>query len=172
MQQTHPARKSLHELKAFIAHPMCRRIWFGYPCGAFGSARRSDGGPKRLRGTNSKDIRVLPQAQGKEWSRVNSGNKLLLGMHELMEMCENQGVPLYIANSQSWNVWMHQILRKWVHHKSSHQIGFGFCQLGAEWKRATTVLPVGNRNFNIGKPLRCKVAWCDKVPIWSTFVKT
>ena len=45
----------LHELRSLIAHPMCRGVWFGFPCGTFSSARRNDGGPGPLRGTNPKD---------------------------------------------------------------------------------------------------------------------
>ena len=68
----------LHELKALIAHPMCRGIWFGFPCGTFSSARRNDGCPHALRGTNSKDIWGLPHLAGKERARCQSANKLLL----------------------------------------------------------------------------------------------
>ena len=93
----------LHELKALIAHPMCRGIWFGYPCGTFSSARRNDGGPKPLRGTNPKDIWGLPHLVGKERGRVDSANKLLLRMNELMKLCERSNVPCYleIHNRQS-----------------------------------------------------------------------
>ena len=38
----------LHELRALVAHPMCRGIWFGFPCGTFSSARRNDGGPAAI----------------------------------------------------------------------------------------------------------------------------
>ena len=102
----------LHELRSLIAHPMCRGIWFGYPCGTFSSARRNDGGPKALRGTNSKDIWGLPHLQGKERGRVDSANKLLLRMHELMKLCEHHGVPFYLENPQSSKLWMHPIIKK------------------------------------------------------------
>jgi hypothetical protein len=50
----------LRELRELIAHPMCRGVWFGFPCGTFSSARRHDGGPPPLRGTNPKDTWGLP----------------------------------------------------------------------------------------------------------------
>ena len=83
----------LKELRALIQHPLCRGVWFGYPCGTFSSARRYDGGPLPLRGTNSKDIWGLPHLEGKERARVDSANKLLLRMNELMKLCESNGVP-------------------------------------------------------------------------------
>ena len=90
----------LHELKSLLAHAMCRGIWFGYRCGTFSSARRNDGGPQALRGTNSKDIRGLSHLQGKERARVNYANELLLRMHELMKLCES----IYLENQQSSKV--------------------------------------------------------------------
>ena len=60
----------LQELKALLAHPECQGVWFGYPCGTFSSARRNDGGPPPLRGTNPKDIWGLPELVGKERARV------------------------------------------------------------------------------------------------------
>ena len=114
----------LHELKALIAHPMCRGIWFGYPCGTFSSARRDDGGPPALRGTNPKDIWGLPHLVGKERARVNSANKLLLRMNELMKYCESNGVPFYIENPQRSKLWMHPIMKKLINHPSSHKIEF------------------------------------------------
>jgi len=91
----------LHELRSLIAHPMCRGVWFGFPCGTFSSARRNDGGPGPLRGTNPKDIWGLPHLEGKERARVNSANKLLLRMHELMKLCANSDVPFYLEIPQS-----------------------------------------------------------------------
>ena len=38
----------LKELEDLIAHPMCRGVWFGFPCGTVSSARRHDGGPPPL----------------------------------------------------------------------------------------------------------------------------
>ena len=90
----------LKELRDMIAHPMCRGVWFGYPCGTFSSARRHDGGPPPLRGTNGKDIWGLPHLVGKERARVNSANKLLLRMNELMKHCESNNVPFYLGNPQ------------------------------------------------------------------------
>ena len=55
----------LHELKALIAHPLCKGVWFGYPYGTFSSARRDDGGPPPLRGTNPKDIWVYHTSSAK-----------------------------------------------------------------------------------------------------------
>ena len=102
----------LKELRELIAHPMCRGVWFGYPCGTFSSARRHDGGPPPLRGTNSKDIWGLPELQGKERARVNSANKLLLRMNELMKHCESNSVPFYLENPQTSKLWMHPLIRK------------------------------------------------------------
>ena len=88
----------LHELKALFAHPMCRGVWFGFPCGTVSSACRNDGGPQALRGTNSKDIWGLPHLVGKERARCQSANKLPLRMHKLMKLCEASGVPFYVEN--------------------------------------------------------------------------
>ena len=123
---------TLHKLKEHIAHPMCRGIWFGFPCGTFSSARRNDGGPKALRGTNPKDIWGLPHLEGKERARVNSANKLVLRMNELMKLCERSNVPFYIENPQSSKLWMHPIIKKWVSNKSSHLVEFDYCQFGTE----------------------------------------
>ena len=49
-------KRALAELKKLISDPNCIGVWFGFPCGTFSSARRNDGGPPPLRGTNSKDI--------------------------------------------------------------------------------------------------------------------
>jgi len=130
----------LHELKALIAHPMCRGIWFGYPCGTFSSARRNDGGPKPLRGTNPKDIRGPPHLVGKERGRVDSANKLLLRKNELMKLCERSNVPGYLENPLSSKLWMHPIIKKWVSSKSSHIIEFDYCQFGTEWRVPTRIL--------------------------------
>ena len=137
--------KVLHELRALIAHPLCRGVWFGYPCGTFSSARRHDGGPKPLRGTNSKEIWGLPHIKGKERARVDSANKLLLRMHELMKHCENSAVPFYLENPKSSKLWMHPIIRKWIQNKASHKVEFDYCQFGTTWKKSTTILAVGNR---------------------------
>ena len=83
----------LAELRSLIQRPYCVGIWFGFPCGTFSSARRNDGGPPPLRGTNSKDIWGLPQLTGRERDRVRSANKLLLRMHEVMRLCEKNSVP-------------------------------------------------------------------------------
>ena len=85
----------LSELRSLIESPYCLGVWFGFPCGTFSSARRNDGGPPPLRGTNSKDIWGLPHLTGRERDRVRSANKLLLRMHELMRLCENTPVPFY-----------------------------------------------------------------------------
>ena len=103
--------KVLHELRALIAHPMCRGIWFGFPCGTFSSARRYDGGPRPLRGTNPKDIWGLPYLMGKERARFQSANKLLLRMHELMKLCVSHNVQFYLENPKSPKVWVHPIIR-------------------------------------------------------------
>ena len=120
----------LRELKSLIAHPQCRGVWFGYPCGTFSSARRNDGGPPPLRGTNSKDIWGLPHLVGKERARVDSANKLLLRMHELMKHCESNNVPFYLENPQTSRLWMHPIIRKWASHKSPHKVEVDYCQFG------------------------------------------
>ena len=104
---------------------------------------------------------------GKERARVKSANKLLLRMHELMKLCVSHNVPFYLENPKSSKLWMHPIIRKWVQHKSAHLIEFDYCQFGTEWKKATTILSVGNRNFHTGKSLRCKVTWRDKISIYS-----
>ena len=157
----------LHELRALIAHPQCRGIWFGYPCGTFSSARRNDGGPGALRGTNSKDIWGLPHLVGKERGRVDSANKLLLRMNELMKLCEVSNVPFYLENPQSSKLWMHPIIKKWVRHKSSHLVTFEYCQYGTEWKKPTSILSFGNSDFHTGKSVRCKTTWCDGKSICS-----
>ncbi len=151
----------LHELRALIAHPQCSGIWFGYPCGTFSSARRNDGGPGALRGTNSKDIWGLPHLVGKERGRVDSANKLLLRMHELMKLCEVSNVPLYFGNPQSSKLWMHPIIKTRVRHKSSHLVTLDYCQCGTEWKKPTSILSFGNSDFHTGKSVRCKTIWCD-----------
>ena len=86
-------------------------------------------------------------------------------MHELMKLCVSHNVPFYLENPKSSKLWMHPIIRKWVQHKSAHLIEFDYCQFGTEWKKATTILSVGNRNFHTGKSLRCKVTWRDKTSI-------
>ena len=150
---------------------MCRGIWFGYPCGTFSSARRDDGGPLALRGTNPKDVWGLPHLVGKEPARVNSANKLLLRMNELMKYCESNGVPFYLENPQRSKLWMHPIVKKWINHPSSHKIEFDYCQFGTDWKKPTTILSVGNKLFHTGKSIRCKVAWQNKVFICSKIGK-
>ena len=120
---------TLHELKAPIAQPMCRGIWFGHPCGAFSSARRNDGGPTALRGTNSKDIWGLLDLQCMDRARWNTANKLLLRMHGLTKLCESSDVPFDIENPQSSKLWMHPIIKKWVRHKSLHLVQLDYCQL-------------------------------------------
>jgi hypothetical protein len=159
--------KTLHELKALIAHPMCRGVWYGFPCGTFSSARRHDGGPMPLRGTNSKDIWGLPHLEGKERARVNSANKLLLRMHELMKHGENHRVPFYFENPRSSNVWMHPIIKQWVQHKFSHTVEFDYCQFGTDWRKPTTILSVGNEAFHIGKLVKCRQTWHGKDSICS-----
>ena len=104
----HP--KVLMELRALISHPQCRGVWFGYPCGTFSSARRFDGGPPPLRGTNSKDIWGLPGITWKERARVNSANKLLLRMNELMKLGENCKVPFYLDASRDKKMVTQQVL--------------------------------------------------------------
>ena len=61
----------LRGLAELIRHPLCKRVWFGFPCGTFSSARRHDGGLPPLRGTNSKDIYGLPGLSGRELARVH-----------------------------------------------------------------------------------------------------
>ena len=46
----------LKGLEDLIAHPMCRGVWFGFPCGTSSSARRHDGGPTPPRGANPTNI--------------------------------------------------------------------------------------------------------------------
>ncbi len=104
---------------------------------------------------------------GKERARVNSANKLLLRMHELMKDCESYNVPFYLENPQSPKVWMHPIIRKWVQHKTSHKVEFDYCQFGTAWKKATTILSVGNTKFHTGKLVKCKVTWQGKDSICS-----
>ena len=60
----------LSELRSLIESPYCLGVWFGFPCGTFSSARRNDGGPPPLRGTNCKDIWGLPHLTGRERDRV------------------------------------------------------------------------------------------------------
>ena len=112
----------LTELKGLIAHPQCKGVWFGYPCGAFRSARRHDGGPPPLRGTNPKDIGGLPHLAGRELARARNANKLLLLMNEPMKDCESSNVPFYIGNPQSSRVWLHPIVRKWTRHTAPHKV--------------------------------------------------
>jgi len=149
----------LHELKAMIAHPMCRGIWFGFPCGTFSSARRNDGGPPPLRGTNHKDIWGLPHLVGKERARVDSANKLLMRMNELMKHCESSLVPFYLENPQMSKLWHHPLIRKWIHNPASQKVEFDYCQFGTEWKKSTTTLSVGNLKFHTGQTVKCKVVW-------------
>jgi len=142
---------------------MCRGVWFGYPCGTFSSARRYDGGPLPLRGTNPKDIWGLPHLVGKERARVDSANKLLLRMNELMKLCESCDVPFYLENPQSSKVWMHPIIRKWIQKKTSHRVEFDYCQFDTSWRKPTSILSVGNSKFHTGMKLKCKVYWQGKM---------
>ena len=96
----------LRELAELIRHPLCKGVWFGFPCGTFSSARRHDGGPPPLRGTNSRDIYGLPGLSGKELARVRAANALVMRMHKLMKICENSGVPWYLGNPQRSKLWM------------------------------------------------------------------
>ena len=104
---------------------------------------------------------------GKELARVRSANKLLLRMHELMKSCASHNVPFYIENPQSSKLWMHPIIKKWVQCGSAHLVHFDYCQFGTEWKKSTTILAVGNKNFHTGKSVRCKVCWKGDVSICS-----
>ena len=109
----------------------------------------------------------MPYLMGKELARVRSATKLLLRMHERMKHCASCNVPFHIGNLQSSKLWMHPIIRKWVQCGSSHLVRFDYCQFGTEWKKATTVLTVGNKNFHTGKSVRCKVSWENDVSICS-----
>jgi len=130
----------LRELTELIRHPLCRGIWFGFPCGTFSSARRNDGGPPPLRGTNSKDIYGLPGLSGKELARVRSANALVMRMHELMKICENNGVPWYLENPQHSKLWIHPIIKKWVLHSQTQKVEFDYCQFGDGWTKSRTIL--------------------------------
>jgi hypothetical protein len=142
-------------------------VWFGYPCGTFSSARRFDGGPPPLRGTNSKDVWGLSDIAGEERARINSANKLLLRMNELMKLGENCKVPFYLENPQSSRLWMHPVIRKWLLNKSSHRVEFDYCQFGTQWEKSTSILSVGNKRLHTDKRMKCKVTWRDKDPICS-----
>ena len=150
-----------------ISHPQCRWVWFGFPCWTFSSARRDDGGPPPLRGIHHKEIWGLPHLAGKERARVDSANKLLMRMHELMKHCEHCLVPFYLENPQRSKLWHHPIIRKWKHHKASQLVEFDYCQFGTDWKKTTTILSVGNLKFNVGKLVKCKLVWHDGCSICS-----
>jgi len=62
---------------------------------------------------------------------------------------------------------MHAIIKKWVQCGSAHLVRFDYCQFGTEWKKATTVLSVGNKNFHTGNSVRCDVTWKDDVSLCS-----
>ena len=157
----------LKELTDLIMDPFCMGIWFGFPCGTFSSARRNDGGPPPLRGINSKDIWGLPHLEGKEKARVQSANKLLLRMHELMRLCERQKVPFYLENPQRSKLWMHPLIKKWIRHNDTQLVNFDYCQFGTSWKKSTTVLAYGNKKFNNGIKMQCRETWRGKQSICS-----
>lgn len=150
-----------------ISHPQCRGVWFGFPCGTFSSARHSDGSPPPLRGSNRKDIWGLPNLKCKERARVDSANKLLVHMHELMKHCEQCLVPFYLENPQRSKLWHHPIIRKWKHHRADQPVGFVGCQFGTDWKNSTAILSVGNLKFHAGQMVKCKLVWHDGCSICS-----
>ena len=114
----------------------------------------------------------LPHLVGKERARVNSANKLSLRINELMEHCQSQDVPFYLENPASSKLWGHPIIRKWIQHDSSHKVEVDYCQFGTDWKKATSILSVGNKKFHTGKAVKCKLTWQGKVSICSQTVKT
>ena len=117
-------KKVFAKLKAYIDNPNCRGVWFGFPCGTFSSARRHDGGPPPLRGFNSKDINGLPGLKGKDLARVQSANRLLNRMMELMKDCERRFLPFYLENPLRSKLWLHPLVRKWVQHKDTNTVVF------------------------------------------------
>ena len=148
--------KVLNEVKALLKDPNCVGIWFGFPCGTFSSARRYDGGPPPLRGNNTKDIWGFPHLEGTERNRVKAANKLLLRMHELMKICEKEGVPFYLENPQKLKLWNHPLISKWTRHPNTTKVEFDYCQFGTDWKKPTSVLCFNNARFNTETGKRCK----------------
>ena len=129
---------------------------------------RNDGGPPPLRGTNSKDIWGLPHLSGRERDRVRSANKLLLRMHELMRLCEENSMPCYIGNPQRSKLWCHPLSIKWVRHPLTHKVEFDYCQFGTDWRKATSILSVGNSKFHTGSGVKCTTKWINGDSICST----
>ena len=77
-----------------------------------------------MRGFNSKDINGLPGLQGKDLARVQSANRLLNRMMELMKDCERRGLPFYLENPLRSKLWLHPLVKKWVQHKQSDTVVF------------------------------------------------
>ncbi len=153
-------RKSvMKQVKELIDDPRCIGVWFGFPCGTFSSARRDDGGPPPLRGTNSKDIWGYSYFEGKEAARVQSANKLLLRTHELMRLCEKLSIPFYLENPRRSKLWNHPLITKWMRHEHTKLVHFDYCQYGMPWKKSTSVLAYNNKHFNNGISATCRETW-------------
>ena len=155
------------KLLAWINHPLCLGMWFGFPCGTFSAARRHDGGPPPLRGHGPKDIWGLPEVTGINLQRVRSANKLLRRMDELMKACAKAGLPFYLENPLRSKIWITPQILKWIRAKGTTLTQFDYCQFGQEWMKPTQILSFNNRNFCATLGKQCKPTWVDGKSICS-----
>ena len=85
----------------------------------------------------------------------------------MMRLCEKHSVPFYLENPQRSKLWCHPLIVKWVRNKLSHKVQFDYCQFGTTWRKATSVLAFGNRDFNQSVQRKCRETWNGKKSICS-----
>ena len=119
-------------LKGWLASRVAGAVWLGTPCTTWTQALRR---PLRTRTRPMGRAHLLPH----EAAKVRVGNRTFHLSCDVIELCLELRLPVFIENPAGSLMWKARRLRRLLQHPACQLLTFDSCQYGAPWRKRTTV---------------------------------
>ena len=130
--EDHLRREFRAVLKGWLAGRVAGAVWLGTPCTTWTQALRQ---PLRTRTRPMGRADLLPH----EAAKVRNGNRTFHLSCDVIELCLELRIPVFIENPAGSLIWKARRLQRLLQHPSCQLLTFDCCQYGAPWRKRTSV---------------------------------
>ena len=123
-------------LRGWLAGRVAGAVWLGTPCTTWTQALRR---PLRTRARPMGRADLLPH----EAAKVRVGNRTFHFSCDVIELCVELGIPVFIENPAGSLIWKARRLQRLLQRPSCQLLTFDCCQYGSPWRKRTSVAAWG-----------------------------